>query len=52
MTTLVGPNAVISGGVVLGSHTVVGAGSIVLKSFGGGSLVAGAQLRNKTDGSR
>jgi serine O-acetyltransferase len=40
--TYLGPNAVISGGVVLGSHTVVGAGSVVLKSFGGSSLVAGS----------
>jgi acetyltransferase-like isoleucine patch superfamily enzyme len=48
----IGMNAVILPGVVLGDHTIVGAGSIVTKSFPEGyQVIAGnpAQIINKLD---
>ena len=41
----IGANAVILPGVVLGDHSVVGAGAVVTKSFGAESVVAGVPAK-------
>ena len=45
----IGMNSVILPGVVLGKHTIVGAGSIVTKSFDGNCVIAGNPAKKIKD---